>query len=849
MKFLKLKLFRYRRFLISGIELLEIDFQNKENIILGTNGAGKSSLLYELSPLPAVQSRYSPGGYKYCEISHNGHQYILTSEFNKSQRHDFIKDGVSLNNPKLISIQKELVEQEFGITQEIHDILLDKELFTKMSPTRRKEIFTKLCDQNYDYVTQLYNKIAKQNRELIGYININHKKLTEISSQLIEENSAKKMKDTYEVLKADQEFYVSLPKDRDLDLEKTTQELHDRFEYAKHLETLLNTAVEDTRNKMTAYPTHKDSLTALRRLTPEGIGSILTLISNDIIREKTRASEIQKSINRVDLDLRKVKEEVSEALKRQEMSKEDLIGSINASKTHLNRLRDDLKIKDIENYQIDDLNATQSVLNDLGPVIAELPEHGETKYNLSKLQKAITIIEDTRLTIEKAKIELGRLQTKEEHYKAHERSDPITCPQCSYTWKLQYDQEDHRMVSTAIEKTKRDIENNKTYLSKVEHYRQRANDYLDRINYITQTIKTNPRHFQILKNLMEKNEFPASPNSLLVKLVQYREDCHTHAQILGITQEIDKLENQVNALQNTSDISLSGLMDTKNRYEHLLVEHEQEISLVKENIHHLETLELAMRKLKDRVSETLILFKEIRSLKETQVRAYRQKVINEELDTLLLEITQLKSALDNVRSVRSEFDFLKKAELEATHKQTYVEILTKTLSPTEGLIAKGLIGFINVFTADMNSVINSVWSYPMEIKPSDFDNSKGELSYRFGVKLNDGGNDDPSDISEGSDGMMDIINFAFKIVTLKALKLNGYPLHLDEPGKPLDPVHRDKLNQFIKELTSSDYYTQLFMVSHYAEGYLMFPDADFIVLANYNVFSVPTKANRHVTMR
>ena len=55
----------------------EYDFTQKHTILDGVNGAGKSSIFNELSPLPANMDDYLPDGYKKIVIEHNNSEYIL----------------------------------------------------------------------------------------------------------------------------------------------------------------------------------------------------------------------------------------------------------------------------------------------------------------------------------------------------------------------------------------------------------------------------------------------------------------------------------------------------------------------------------------------------------------------------------------------------------------------------------------------------------------------------------------------------------------------------------------------------------------------------------------------------
>ena len=60
-----LKLKGYTRIAQNSIDCIEIDFTKPMQIVLGSNGSGKSSLLEQLSLLPPVTSaEFAKGGFK-----------------------------------------------------------------------------------------------------------------------------------------------------------------------------------------------------------------------------------------------------------------------------------------------------------------------------------------------------------------------------------------------------------------------------------------------------------------------------------------------------------------------------------------------------------------------------------------------------------------------------------------------------------------------------------------------------------------------------------------------------------------------------------------------------------------
>jgi hypothetical protein len=161
------------------------------------------------------------------------------------------------------------------------------------------------------------------------------------------------------------------------------------------------------------------------------------------------------------------------------------------------------------------------------------------------------------------------------------------------------------------------------------------------------------------------------------------------------------------------------------------------------------------------------------------------------------------------------------------------KIMLKELSPTEGLIAKGLINFINHFVIQMNAIIKKVWLYPLEIQPVFQLDDELELDYKFQVKVND--KNDISDVSLGSSAMKEVIDMAFMRVSMKYLKLDKAPLFLDEFSVNMDSAHRKSAFNTVTDLMTNSNHSQVFLISHYEDSYGSIANADVVVLCPNNV--------------
>ena len=185
MKIERLELFGYTRLMLTNIQKFVYTPDMPFQIILGTNGSGKSSVLYELSPLPAQSGQYTKDGLKRVFISHKGSEYVLESTFKHGNKHSFKKDGEELNPGGTGMVQKDLCKREFNYTQELHELLIGDVLFTDMAPMKRREWITMLDSADYHFPLSVYNKWRTLARDHQGTLkHLKHLLATETNNLL-----------------------------------------------------------------------------------------------------------------------------------------------------------------------------------------------------------------------------------------------------------------------------------------------------------------------------------------------------------------------------------------------------------------------------------------------------------------------------------------------------------------------------------------------------------------------------------------------------------------------------------------------------------------------------------------
>lgn len=178
-----------------------LDITHDHVVIRGPSGVGKTTIVAELSPLPAIMKQYGKDGYKEIHIMHNQHQYILRSSGTKSGHHEFIMDDIDLNQSNNLTEQYSLVEQHFNYTKSIHDIMLGKRVFTRMTPSERRTWFSILSHGDTEFITKYWDKVSAGYREAKAVLKNIQIKIQEQTALMADESRIQELETKYQSFK------------------------------------------------------------------------------------------------------------------------------------------------------------------------------------------------------------------------------------------------------------------------------------------------------------------------------------------------------------------------------------------------------------------------------------------------------------------------------------------------------------------------------------------------------------------------------------------------------------------------------------------------------------------------
>lgn len=830
MKIISLILEGFRGFQLRQIDKFHYRPSKKTQIILGSNGSGKSSTMRELSPLPAVASDYTKNGKKIITIDHNGKHYILSSLFeNGSARYIFEVDGENLNPGGTQTVYRELCKTHFNYTPEIHLLLTGKTKFRSMSVAERRSWFMKISDCDYTYAVKFHNKLKDKVRDLQGALKINQARLSQELVKCLSDKDELELR--YKVTKCNR-ILSFLLEHRKPKLSNPSQ-YHDRINY---LEDSLEANMARL-EKLLLTIDSQGSVLPVEVLEEQSVGFQVSLqsLQREISERCEKLEQYQKDLEVIRLSSVSSLEEIKIKIKDLEESENDL----------LRRLRYQFSFEDPRNA-LTSFEACRPDIESILVELSELPRLTYKKEDYDKLLQLIPILKQDILTAQKLENECFLKKQAMETSKA---KGQLECPDCHHKWFQDFTEagyqvslKNHSMSIEVHNEAKKRLESS---LKEIEEY-ELFSSLLTRLRRIFANFTT----LDPLWNYIKASDL------LLTKPLDLQAQLNGYYFDLQVLVKIDKIKTEIKEAQKLEALMVSTKALDKDKIEK---EIKKETDLVTEAQNKYRQNHICLEQTKNKI-KILSQIQEHSQLVNVSLQerssALRYLIedkcietLDEIINSVRLVVSQSERQLSQVDIQRGIVKNLKEQAEAIESELRLLKMAQQALSPTEGLIAKGMTGFINHFVKQINEFISGIWLYPLELIPIEIKEDENfDLDYKFAVRVNNDTRIVP-DISFCSAGMQEIIDLAFVAVSMKYLGLANYPFFLDEFATALDPAHRQSAYKAIDHIIQSSNYSQVYLVSHYQEGYSALTGSEVLVLCDNNV-QMPEHLtyNKHVTM-
>lgn len=824
MRITLLELVGFSHVKLNQIQHLKYKPSEPYQLILGTNGSGKSSVMDQLTPWPPSKDDFDDEGFKAIEITHRGSKYRLTAEFRgKKAIYSFLKDGEELNNQSTISVQKVLVEQTFGLNQDYQDLMMGRVRLTQLKPTERRVWFTRLSEVNYDYAIDVFKKLSTKLRDAQG-------SLRRAKGRLVAE--------TEKVITTEEQ-------------ERLESDLHELELEFNHWAALHN---PQTPTDGRFANTVSEGLLALEKLSRK------ILVTNVFVKHynsATSMTEVEQNIDRIRHEITASESELSiyvkehdrvdrvvEALRK---AGDDGVEVLQAKIVPLTVQRDELLLAQRLGLEFTDPglahSSLQTIRETLEATLLDFPANEERHFSQSRLATLQTEHITESAAFETLRSNLTRAIAKREHADAHRGAGSTQCPKCAHVWVQGYSDEQYAQNEARIVKYEADLSQSKQRVEELEADIAAIGEYGRKWREYMQLVRSwpvlNPWWEHISKMVLST---PAAAARLIGQLDH---DLQQQQRAGQLDVQIAELRSMIANAMVAGTADLHEALDEQATIE-------AEVQTITNRIQTL-TADLSdWQFFKARVMEVESLGDRLAGFVEmletatvSQLESEYQLVVRQMLESTTLLVTRKREAVQNAKLQRNTVEQIALQIEDETIEEEALALIVKELSPTEGLIAEGLLGFIRNFTGQMNHLIHRIWSYPLQVQPCGGADELGtELNYKFPLLVSSRTNLVP-DVALGSTGQREVVDLAFKVVGMRYAGLDQFPLFLDEFAASFDEAHRTAAMLAVKALMDQYNFTQLFMVSHYEGNHGTLTNAQVMVLCNLNI-SVPASYNQHV---
>lgn len=807
-----LELKGFKRTALNGVKNIKVQFNDPMQVILGTNGCGKTCFVAQTLAWVPDPDDFFTGGSRRAVYEKDNIVFEMVSVKKSGFKHEFWRDGVNLNPGGTGGVQKELCTRYFGITQDVYNILTGRTIFTKLPTSKRRELFTHLSPTDLSYALSVFNRVKGQARANINVLKHSEHRITQESAKVLDDAQAAELETTANQLRTEIELI----------LRQTNQTKQSNFNSANGLlHKLLDEAsglvgIVDQLSQWNSPESFQEHLRALRDHV-QAVKATRGAKLNEFAENERILIEMR---NQGDVSKEKL-EEFAKDLSAKLLnvpSDERFIESEQTKTTYE-------EAEMLESSIVFELQALAGILTE---------EFDFSNEAYDKLRSEIVESEDLLSRYRKV---VRKLEDRQAHLQHSPEAD---CPQCKHRFTFGAQRGEPEQLIERIAKGRASIELEESRHEKLKSLEKGFAEYLVHRNNLSQIANNYPRLRPFFDALLETGYPQKVSHESITLFINWKESLRNAYRRWELQHELARVNEQLDRLRNTD---LGQLENICSRSESL----KTEIELLTKDFE-VSTKELARIEALD---------KQLGQLNQLSVRIEKgAQVVSDEfakeidairnqwLEFVLREHqNQLASIVSrlNQRSVAKALiaDLENQVE-ECRLKEKAYNKLIATLSPSDGLIAEQLTGFIASFVGNMNTVLEKVWSYHLKIRPCGIED--GDLNYYFPLEVVD---EVTNDVNDGSLAQREIVDFAFVLTLALRIDPETIPLIMDELGAHFDETHRQVVMQFVRDYVDAGKAKLAFLISHYAANHAAFTSAEILVFDASNIL-VPRTHNQHV---
>lgn len=829
----------------SNISHLVIDYTENLQLILGTNGSGKSSVCRQLSTTPTSRSLFDKKGMKSLTIENEQGTYRLESDYSKpSSPHSFIDvdTGENLNIGHTTDEQKVLVNKHLGITPLVDDLIMNRIHFPSMLPSKRKEFLMAHNPDDIGFVLTKAKQIASKIKACKNNLNRLQGRKIILEQDLLSPESLESLQEEKKSIEEDLGHFQKILMDIEVGLRTIgpvtlphydPKDIKKRLAHMRYAISDLNLVSRDDRQRQQ----DRDRLS----VTVASIEQQIITLNDTLLKSNETLHDLE--------------------LRYRELAPDGDLRDVENSITRLEADRDRLKTEDPQfkgnRDTLTSLYQQWEVLRDKLKIFetCEVPLYPRAKRQrreqvLAQAGYRKNAYEMTLQDLRSQYSQLSKRNTIAPKDIPETRCAKLECPlYAQFMGDYTHAQERRDEIHRKAERIKHRLTWIDLYLERGHSYFKDSNPYHEIVNWLVEESRSNPVLHLVLRNIDLLTVLKVQPNRISSRLKDHYDHIDRWFRYSEVLHDLDTayaLRSRMMGSQNEDTVKLVVTLEAVKKT----------ISKTRLDIDKLtHDKELSQKQLED-----VLLFDNIK-------RNVLLLVQNHESYVKLLahdfDIHHLNQFKQNITSTRSQH-FIRLGELERTLNAqvglqaryqeevvSQIEIIEKEMRDLEQiekallLIPKeNIVDFVNDIFEQANRIIDTIWAIPFKIEPLDMDDP---LDYTFQVS---GDNQSLREMGVCSEGQTEVLSLAINLALRIQLGHVNTPLILDEVGRTLDMTHRRNLALMLKTLLDEQVISQLFIISHHAVFHESFPNKEIFVIREDNIPLPPEgQYNQHVTMR
>lgn len=792
----------------------------KTQMVLGTNGSGKSSLLkFIMTVIPPDKSHFHTGGHKIIKILDNGNKYRLETQYEKnSPKHSFICNGEELNKGGTGAVMKELIRQHFNITEEVHNVLSGITKFTEMSSLERRDWITRLSTTDFGYVLEFFNRVKRGSRDQDALIRNARARIAEEKPKLLDDEQELSLLQRSSSLHNSLDALIKECNKMPRLQQDTVYELQQRHtELERRIGAFLRGSVVK-------------SVEGYRIESIEDLHHHIKLVREKLSHHDSVMSVLGDQLSNVEIKLQDVR---SISGMDDEFVRTELERSLRESEELFGQLRTNLSPKVLADVQRNDLVKVNEIRVALMEITTSIAERFNDDSHLAARKELDRLIEEHHRLH-------GNISSVEGRLDHIHNCQAVQCPKCQHDFKPGVGEHELEVLVSGVTKEKTQLSKLVERMDELRNYVGEAQVYRGKISEI-ERMRMHERGLSTLWSYIDDLGGFSKGVALTSPIMDFIEDVKTSWKIKELSDKIELYRESLNRFQAAS-ANGRAINDQYVLLKSQVEETTRQINFLQDEHTKLQECLTANQRIDEMYKVLCADVRRINELKEELVEQIRSEHVNEAIEAARNSLAAVNNTLGTQQAQKYLVQDITREHAKAMREQEVLKKMEAALSPKDGMIAEQISMFVNVVIGKINEVIARVWGFNMALFPLDLDEKS--MDYKFPM-YNGTKDNDCEDISKGSDSMCEIINQAFRMVVYKMMGLRDFPLYIDELGKGFDPVHRANLVFAIKDMIDDPMYSQVFIISHYEDGQNSYPNSEIIVTDDTHV-SLTREYNQHV---